>query len=581
MKTKSTCRWMPRGRAAVVAAMILTIGCEAPLGKAGRECDEGQVRAGTRCITTGVQPSLPDSAIAPVDGGLVEQDASVPTVTLPFTVDDSFYPSGYMGDGETGGIAQQPCASRAESAVGSCHGFIWTPGELGWAGVFWQHPDGNWGDTPGFEMPTGARSVRFHAWGQVGGESVTFGVGIADVDGFERSLDNVQLTAEPVAYAIDLRESNYGAVVGAFSWTMSGSETPQTIFIDNLHWSTDPVMDVEPPEPMEPGLPLQVDAWFAPSGYMGDGSAGGISASPCASDSAGGSGVCHQFVWTPLEQGWAGVFWQYPDGNWGEQPGLQIPPGAQSIRFEAWGDQGGETVTFGAGYGANSADGFGIERTITLDEEPMPYSIDLSQTTYETVAGGFVWTAANADSPLTFYIRGIEWSTEPAEAHEEEPQISPLPMTVSEHFIPAGYIGAAADIAPTECPADAMMNDCAGFAWSPSPDGAGWGGVIWQHPNGNWGREPGLMLAPGATRLSFFAWADEPTASVSFGAGYGANSTDGFDVELTTPQLSSTPTLFEIDLATTQYTTVASGFRWTTDSAEPFTLYISDVVWSD
>ena len=150
------------------------------------------------------------------------------------------------------------------------------------------------------------------------------------------------------------------------------------------------------------------------------------------------------------------------------------------------GEAGGETITFGAGMEAY--DGFPVERTIVLSEEPT-HSVDLSQVAYDAVAGGFVWTAANASSPVTFYIRGIEWSEEPAEMVEEEPQLKSLPMTVSEHFIPAGYIGAAADIAPVECPADAMMDDCAGFAWNPSEGGAGWGGVIWQHPNGNWGRD--------------------------------------------------------------------------------------------
>ena len=551
-------RWITSSVAALTTLITLNIGCETPLGKAGRECTEIEVRAGARCITTGMRPSRPDSTAPDPDGGTISEDAGLPMAALPLTVDDWFYPSGYMGDGEAGGIAQQPCVSRAESAVGSCHGFVWTPGEQGWAGVFWQHPDGNWGETPGFEIPPGARSVRFNAWGQAGGETVNFGVGIADVDGFESSLEGIELTTEPVAYAIDLREVSYGAVVGAFSWTMSGRDTRQTIFVDNIHWSTEPVMDVTPPTPMEPELPLQVDAWFAPSGYMGDGSAGGISASACSLDMTDGASACHEFVWTPLEQGWAGVFWQYPDGNWGEQPGLQIPPGAQSIRFEAWGEAGGETITFGAGMEAY--DGFSVERTIVLSEEPTSHSVDLSQVAYDAVAGGFVWTAANASSPVTFYIRGIEWSEEPAEMVEEEPQLKSLPMTVSEHFIPAGYIGAAADIAPVECPADAMMDDCAGFAWNPSEGGAGWGGVIWQHPNGNWGREPGLLLAPGANRLRFFAWADGPTESVSFGAGYGVNSTDGFDVELPTPQLTTTPTLFEIDLTTTQYTTVASGF---------------------
>ena len=106
-------RWITSSVAALTTLMTLNIGCETPLGKAGRECTEMEVRAGARCITTGMRPSRPDSTIPDTDGGTIAEDAGLPMAALPLTVDDWFYPSGYMGDGEAGGLhSNLVCESR-------------------------------------------------------------------------------------------------------------------------------------------------------------------------------------------------------------------------------------------------------------------------------------------------------------------------------------------------------------------------------------------------------------------------------------------------------------------------------------
>ena len=112
------------------------------------------------------------------------RDAPDPIPVLPLAVDDWFGPSGYMGDGEDDLIEDTACAARMSGALGQCHRFEWTGGAKGWAGVFWQFPDGNWGTAEGLAVPAGATVVRFDAWGEFGGEVVTFGAGMGDVDGF-------------------------------------------------------------------------------------------------------------------------------------------------------------------------------------------------------------------------------------------------------------------------------------------------------------------------------------------------------------------------------------------------------------
>ena len=117
--------------------------------------------------------------------------------SLAATVDQRV-PSGYIGDGSSGGVTDVACMERAGSARGKCHEFIWTkgPNTRGWAGVMWQYPEGNFNDPDqGFPVPAGARTVQFYAWGAQGGEVVTFSAGNA-VDSFSVELSNVVLSAE-------------------------------------------------------------------------------------------------------------------------------------------------------------------------------------------------------------------------------------------------------------------------------------------------------------------------------------------------------------------------------------------------
>ena len=165
-------------------------------------------------------------------------------------------------------------------------------------------------------------------------------------------------------------------------------------------------------DPQTPTLPMRVDDWFGPSGYMGDGESGLISSAECNNPSTLLGGRCHTFTWVPGDKGWAGVFWQYPDGNWGTADGLPIPSGATAVVFTAWGERGDEIVTFGAGMG--DIDGFSKELSnIALSSTPQEYVIDLTDISYELVVGGFVWTAAQSDGPMTFHLENIRWIEAP------------------------------------------------------------------------------------------------------------------------------------------------------------------------
>lgn len=175
-------------------------------------------------------------------------------------------------------------------------------------------------------------------------------------------------------------------------------------------------------------LPFAVDDFFIPSGFMGDGETPGSvtmlpDASPNSDRTCGGDravpeavGVCHQVSYmTSGSLLWAGVFWQNPAGNWGDQPGYAIPPGAKRISFFAKGAAGGEVVKFVAGIqGALTySDSFKLEQEITLSSEWTGYSLSLSAA-YSQVIGAFGWVAsgdpaAGVTLPVRFEVDHIRW----------------------------------------------------------------------------------------------------------------------------------------------------------------------------
>ena len=183
-------------------------------------------------------PAMPDATTGggAHDGGTTGESAPS---TLPFAVDDWYGPSGYMGDGEHAGAikdAQACLPSRPSTWVGNCHRYTWTPSGTAWAGVYWQYPDGNWGDRPGLMIPAGATQVAFQAWGVTGNEKVDFMVGMMAVDGFQVTQTQIALTTQPQRYTLSLGGAPYARVVGGFGWVAKDATSAITFGIDDIHW---------------------------------------------------------------------------------------------------------------------------------------------------------------------------------------------------------------------------------------------------------------------------------------------------------------------------------------------------------
>lgn len=185
------------------------------------------------------------------------------------------------------------------------------------------------------------------------------------------------------------------------------------------------VQSGEKPEPQRAGAlrvqaPFELSTYFSASGWMGDGekSAARIQFD---SDFAGkrrpgdSDGRCVKITYQPGDVGWAGVLWQYPDKNWGDQPGKKII-GASRITFWAAGEKGAEVVQFKAGGTADAtrpySDSFEAATAFTaLTSGWRRYTIDLGDMNLSNVISGFGWIAKQSANPegLTFYLDDIKY----------------------------------------------------------------------------------------------------------------------------------------------------------------------------
>jgi hypothetical protein len=148
-------------------------------------------------------------------------------------------------------------------------------------------------------------------------------------------------------------------------------------------------------QPTELRLPFEVDQAFAPSGWMGDGKDGtryvsfnpAFRGRPRPGDS---DGLTTRISYTPGPQRWAGIYWQYPDSNWGDRPGRKVI-GAKRISFWAAGETGREVVEFKAGgIRGKYSDSFEVSiGKVSLNQQWRHYTINLAGVNMSTVIGAF------------------------------------------------------------------------------------------------------------------------------------------------------------------------------------------------
>ncbi len=111
--------------------------------------------------------------------------------------------------------------------------------------------------------------------------------------------------------------------------------------------------------------------------------------------------------------GWAGVAWQHPANNWGDQDGGFDLEGADELELWARGEYGGEKVGFGVGLlekdrafpdsAIRKIDG------IVLTREWQRYRIPLNRLDLSSIKTGFVVTLTGRSTPVTIYLDSIRY----------------------------------------------------------------------------------------------------------------------------------------------------------------------------
>jgi hypothetical protein len=178
-----------------------------------------------------------------------------------------------------------------------------------------------------------------------------------------------------------------------------------------------------------------------------------------------------------------------------------------------------------------------------------------------------------------------------------------VPIRVSEPTIEAGpavalpYTIYAEAGQPSEFSPSGWMGDTSAVVMTPEskdqPHGgetclkceykaaAGWAGVVWQNPEGDWGEKPGGKNFSGAKRLAFWARGAEGGEKLKVGFGLLGREKAYFDTTKKEQEFTLTKEWqrFEIDLSEQNLQRIKSPFFWVHAAAgKPATFYFDDVV---
>ncbi|MEJ2516133.1 MAG: glycoside hydrolase family 2 TIM barrel-domain containing protein [Gammaproteobacteria bacterium] len=111
--------------------------------------------------------------------------------------------------------------------------------------------------------------------------------------------------------------------------------------------------------------------------------------------------------------GWAGVAWQDPPNNWGEQDGGHDLRSAAALEVWARGEYGGEQVSFGVGLldESRAHPDSAIARVdgIFLTRQWQRYEVPLAGLDLSSIKTGFVVTVQGRQTPVTVYLDSIRY----------------------------------------------------------------------------------------------------------------------------------------------------------------------------
>lgn len=148
---------------------------------------------------------------------------------------------------------------------------------------------------------------------------------------------------------------------------------------------------------------------FISSGYMGD--TKNIILKKNFQDSSRPDSLCTKITYSPGDNGFGGVYWQYPANNWCKQKGKDFSKsGYKKITLYVKGGKGGEEVKFKAGQ--DCGDSFVSEElTKRLTKTWQKITIDIEGKDLSNITGAFCWVVDSKanDGVVTFYIDDVQF----------------------------------------------------------------------------------------------------------------------------------------------------------------------------
>jgi hypothetical protein len=166
----------------------------------------------------------------------------------PFDIWAKFAPTGWMGDGEKEANNVQLNVDWKEKphTAPLCIKINYSPGSVGWAGIYWLNKPDNMGDRPGENFQKmGYKKLTFWARGEKGGEVVEFKAGGINApgkmyrDSFDVSTGRIALEKEWKQYTIELEGEDLSSVIGGFCWVASSTANPEglTFYLDDIYYT--------------------------------------------------------------------------------------------------------------------------------------------------------------------------------------------------------------------------------------------------------------------------------------------------------------------------------------------------------
>ena len=165
--------------------------------------------------------------------------------TTAIPVDGSFFPSGWMGDYNDLTI-DDACPENPHSSD-TCIKITYSAKktlDLGWAGIYWQYPDKNFGEFPGYDW-TGKNISKLTFWAK-GSAVVIFKVGgiydkgqpYHDSISAPISTGSIILEKSWKQYTIDLRSRDLSSVIGGFCFAVNYKDNAKgcTFYLDDIQY---------------------------------------------------------------------------------------------------------------------------------------------------------------------------------------------------------------------------------------------------------------------------------------------------------------------------------------------------------